>query len=275
MTDGWTYGDVVSLVLILDAAHGFAAHPLTKTDGTQENRGEGCVRDAVHGQVVRRRLRGMGICDRPDRAAVTRARRVRLAPDYNVTIYGAHLMVNPRLSSNPVRRSNPMSLSMYKASVPVFIRGLGALSAILDKAAAHAEAKKIDPAVFINARLAPDMFPLARQVQAASDAAKACVARLAGIAVPSYADTETTFPELQARIAKTVAFLQSADAEQIDGSEERTFTLKLRSSEATFRGQPYLLTIALPNFFFHVTTAYDILRHNGLEIGKLDYLGQF
>ncbi|MGO8918952.1 MAG: DUF1993 family protein [Stellaceae bacterium] len=166
-----------------------------------------------------------------------------------------------------------MPLSMYQASIPVFTRALGILSTLLDKAAAHAEARKIDPAVFINARLAPDMFPLARQVQAASDAAKSCAARLAGIEVPSFPDTETTFPELKARIAKTVDFLESVRPAQIDGSEERVITLKLRGTEVGFPGQRYLLAFILPNFFFHVTTAYDILRHNGLEIGKLDYLG--
>jgi len=166
-----------------------------------------------------------------------------------------------------------MSLSMYQASVPVFIRGLGNLSAILDKAATHAEAKKIDPSVFINARLAPDMYPLSRQVQIASDVAKGCAARLAGIEVPSYEDSETTFPELQARIAKTMAFLQSVSPSQIDGSEQRPISLKLRGKEVSFLGQPYLLSFVLPNFYFHLTTAYAILRHNGLEIGKQDFIG--
>jgi hypothetical protein len=168
-----------------------------------------------------------------------------------------------------------MSLSMYQASTPVFIRGLGNLSAILDKAAAHAEARKIDPAVFINARLAPDMFPLSHQVQIVTDVVKGCAARLAGIEVPSYEDTETTFPELQARIKKTVAFLKSVSAAQIDGSEERKITLRLRGKDVSFLGQPYLLNFVLPNFYFHITAAYSILRHNGLEIGKLDYLGSF
>src|SRR5260370_31533884 len=123
--------------------------------------------------------------------------------------------------------------------------------------------RKIDPAVFINARLAPDMFPLSRQVQSASDSAKGCAARLAGVEIPSYADTETTFPELQARIAKTVAFLQSLAPELIDGSEERAIVLKLRGQETKLTGQYYLLNFVLPNFFFHAVTAYDILRHNG------------
>ena len=166
-----------------------------------------------------------------------------------------------------------MSLSMYQASIPAFVRMLNNLSAILDKAAAQAEAKKIDPSVFINARLAPDMFPLARQVQIATDGVKGCAARLAGIDVPSYPDTETTFPELKARIAKTIAFLQSVSAAQIDGSEERKVTLKLRGEDMVFVGQPYLFEFVIPNFYFHVATAYDILRHNGVEIGKMDYLG--
>ena len=164
---------------------------------------------------------------------------------------------------------------MYQASIPVFIRMLGNLSTILDKALAHAEAKKIDPAIFINARLTPDMFPLSRQVQIATDMVKGCAARLAGIEVPSYEDNETTFADLQARIAKTVAFLQSVSDGQINGSEERTVTLKLRDKEVNFIGQPYLLDFVLPNFYFHITATYAILRHNGVEIGKMDYLGSY
>jgi hypothetical protein len=166
-----------------------------------------------------------------------------------------------------------MSLSIYQASVPVLIRALNNLSAIVDKAVANAEARKIEPAVFINARLAPDMFPLARQIQSASDGAKGCAARLAGIDIPSFADTETSFPELQERIAKTVAFLQSVSEAQFEGSESRTVTMKLRGADVNFTGQSYLLGFALPNFFFHVTTAYAILRHNGVDIGKRDFLG--
>ncbi|MDY0882000.1 DUF1993 domain-containing protein [Dongia soli] len=166
-----------------------------------------------------------------------------------------------------------MTISMYQASVPVFIRQLTNLAAILKKAEEHAEAKKIDPSVFINARLAPDMYALARQVQIASDGAKGCAARLAGIEVPSHPDTETTFAELQARIAKTVDFLKGIKPDQIDGSEERTVTLKMRNGDVSFRGQPYLLNFVLPNLYFHYTTVYAILRHNGVEIGKMDYLG--
>ena len=168
-----------------------------------------------------------------------------------------------------------MSLTMYQASIPVFIHMLGNLSKILDKAATYAEAKKIDPAILINARLAPDMYPLNRQIQIATDMAKGCAARLAGIEVPSYEDNESTFPDLQARIAKTVAFLQSVSAEQINGSGERTVTLKMHGKEIGFLGQPYLLHYVLPNFYFHITTAYAILRHNGLEIGKMDFVGNY
>jgi uncharacterized protein len=168
-----------------------------------------------------------------------------------------------------------MSLTMYQASIPVFIHMLGNLSKILDKAATYAEAKKIDPAILINARLAPDMYPLNRQIQIATDMAKGCAARLAGIEVPSYEDNESTFPDLQARIAKTVAFLQSVSAEQINGSEERTVTLKMHGKEIGFLGQPYLLHYVLPNFYFHITVAYAILRHNGLEIGKMDFVGNY
>jgi hypothetical protein len=167
-----------------------------------------------------------------------------------------------------------MSLTMYQASIPSFVRMLDNLSVILDKAAAHAEAKKIDPAVFINARLAPDMFPLCRQVQIATDMVKGCAARLAGIEVPRYEDNETTFAELQARIGKTKAFLQSVSALQIDGSEERQITLKFGSRELSFLGQPYLLDFVLPNFHFHLSMTYAILRHNGVEIGKKDYIGE-
>ncbi len=166
-----------------------------------------------------------------------------------------------------------MAFSMYQATIPVFIRMLNNLSAILTKASHHAEAKKIDPSVLINARLAPDMFALARQVQIASDTAKGCGARLANIEIPTYEDKEITFAELHERITKTVQFLKSIPEEKFNGSEERKITLKMRSGEIHFNGQQYVLTFALPNFYFHVTTAYDILRHNGLDIGKMDFLG--
>src|SRR6185295_14066326 len=161
-----------------------------------------------------------------------------------------------------------MSISMYRASVPVFVRALDNLSAILKKGEAHEGS-----ASFIEARLAPDMLTLAGQVQRASDSAKGAVARLGGIDNPSFADTEKTFAELQARIRKTIDFLQSAKAEQIDGSEQKKIEFKAGSRELKFTGSDYLLGFALPNFYFHVTTAHAILRHKGVQIGKMDYLG--
>ena len=153
---------------------------------------------------------------------------------------------------------------MYQSSVPVFIRQLENLSAILTKAAAHAEAKKIDQSVFITARLFPDMFPLSRQVQIACDSVKAGAARLAEVELPSFADTEVTFAELQERITKTVQFLQSLKAEQIDGKENLKITYTQRGKESNFIGQPYLLNYVLPNLYFHITATYAILRHNGV-----------
>ena len=166
-----------------------------------------------------------------------------------------------------------MKISMYQASVPVFIRVLGNLTVVLDKGAAHAEAKKIDPAVLINSRLFPDMFPFSRQVQIVTDNAKGGASRLAGLEPPKYDDTESNFPELKARIDKTVAFLKTFKPDQIDGSEDKTINLKLGKETLTFQGMPYLLNLVLPNIYFHTVTAYDILRHNGVEIGKKDYLG--
>ena len=166
-----------------------------------------------------------------------------------------------------------MKISMYQASVPMFIRMLNSLAAVLDKGAAHAEAKKIDPSVLINARLYPDMLPLSRQVQIAGDGAKGAAARLAGLEPPKYEDTETSFSDLKGRIQKTISYLNMLKPEQIDGSEERAVTIPLRGQPVTFQGLPYLLNHAVPNLYFHVTTAYDILRHNGVEIGKADFLG--
>ncbi|ATB28580.1 DUF1993 domain-containing protein [Melittangium boletus] len=168
-----------------------------------------------------------------------------------------------------------MSLSMYQASVPVFIHMLGNLSAILGKAAAYAETKKIAHPVLLGSRLAPDMLPLSAQIQIACDSAVRCASRLAGVDLPSNPDTETSIPEFQERIAKSIAFLKSVSAAQIDGSEERTVTLQMRTGEMKFQGQPFLLGFALPNFYFHLTTAYAILRHNGLDIGKADFLGKY
>jgi hypothetical protein len=166
-----------------------------------------------------------------------------------------------------------MPLTMYQASAPRFANTLRNLSAILDKAQAHAEAKKLDPAALTQARLFPDMFPLVRQVQIACDTAKGAVARLAGLEIPKHEDTEQTFAELKARIAKTVDFVESAKPAQLDGAEEKEITLKMRSGDVKYKGLQYLLGHAYPNFYFHVTTAYNILRHNGVEVGKKDYIG--
>ncbi len=166
-----------------------------------------------------------------------------------------------------------MKISMYQASAPRFINILTNLSAILDKAQAHVEAKKIDPVALTAYRLAPDMFPFTRQVQTASDTAKGAVARLAGVDIPKFDDTEQTFPELKSRIAKTIEFIKTVKAEQVDGTEDKEIVLKLGAREVRFTGIQYLLGHAYPNFYFHVTTAYNILRHNGVEIGKRDYIG--
>jgi len=162
---------------------------------------------------------------------------------------------------------------MYQASAPRFANTLKNLSAILDKAKAHAEAKKIDETVLTSSRLYPDMFALARQVQIACDSAKGAVARLAGVEIPKHEDTEKTFDELKERIAKTLAFIATVKPGQIDGSEEKEIVLKLRGKDVPFKGLQYLMGFAWPNFYFHTVTAYDILRHNGIEIGKQDFIG--
>jgi len=165
-----------------------------------------------------------------------------------------------------------MSLSLYDSSVPVYIQMLTAVSRNLDKVAAFCEAKKIDPAVLLGCRLYPDMFPLMRQVQVAGDNAKGPAARLAGVPVPSYEDNEKTIAELKARIAKTNEFLGTLDRKAFDGAEERDIKFVTSGRERVMKGQAYLLSHALPNFFFHVTTAYAIMRHNGVELGKRDFL---
>jgi hypothetical protein len=166
-----------------------------------------------------------------------------------------------------------MPITMYQASVPQFVRMLGCLKSILQKAAAHAAAKKIDEAVFVNARLAPDMLPLTGQVQIATDFARGTSARLAGSEMPKVEDNEKTFAELTARIDAAIAYVKTMSAAQIDGSESRQVTRKVGGIEMTFSGQDYLIKFALPNFYFHVTTAYAILRHNGVDVGKMDFLG--
>jgi uncharacterized protein len=164
-------------------------------------------------------------------------------------------------------------MSMSNASIPVFEIGLNALSALLDKVQAYAEAKSIDPIVLLNARLFPDMFAFTRQVQSACDQAKNGGARLAGIDPPSYEDNEKTIAELKARIAKTVAFVKTLDAKKIDESTNREITLPLGPNKGYMKGADYLNHFVVPNFHFHVTTAYNILRHCGVEIGKRDFLG--
>ena len=162
---------------------------------------------------------------------------------------------------------------MYQASVPVLLHALGNLSAILNKALLNAESRKFDAAVLLQARLAPDMFPFIRQVQIVTDTAKGCGARLAGVDIPSFPDTETSFDELQQRIAKTVVFLQGLQPAQFEGSESRDIVLKFPHQTLNFTGQDYLQFFVLPNFYFPLTTAYAILRHNGVPLGKVDYLG--
>lgn len=167
-----------------------------------------------------------------------------------------------------------MTISMYHASVPVFIRMLGNLNNVLDKAAAHAAEKKIEPEVLLNMRLFPDMFPMVRQVQIVSDTAKGGASRLAGLEPPKFEDNERSFPDLRARIERTIAHLQTLKAEQFEGSEDRTITIVARGKTNTHQGMPYLLNTVLPNLYFHITTAYNILRHCGVDIGKRDYLGR-
>ena len=166
-----------------------------------------------------------------------------------------------------------MQISMYQASIPPFVRMLNNLAAILEKAEAHAAAKKIDPNVFLTSRLYPDMYPLVKQVQIATDNVKGSAARLAGITPPVFEDTEATFPELQARIRKTIAFIQTVTSQQIDGSEGKDIKMVFPSLTLEFTGQDYLLNFAQPNVYFHISMTYAILRHNGVDVGKADFLG--
>lgn len=166
-----------------------------------------------------------------------------------------------------------MKQSMFEASIPAFIHALNNLAVILQKGADYAAAKKIDTTVLANSRLFADMFPLARQVQIASDSAKGGAARLAGVEAPAFEDNEKTLPELIERVKKTVAYLQTLTPAQIDGSEDKTMTWQTRSGSKSMQGLPYLRAHVIPNLYFHVTTAYNILRHNGVELGKKDFLG--
>ena len=166
-----------------------------------------------------------------------------------------------------------MTLSMYQASVPRFVNILGNLSNILDKAQAHIDAKKIADASLTAYRLFPDMLPMTTQVQIACDAAKGVVARLAGVAIPAFDDNEATLADLKARVAKTIAFIQTITPAQIDGTEDKEIVIKRGEKETHYKGMQFLLGHAIPNFYFHVATTYNILRHNGVEIGKRDFLG--
>ncbi|MGA7327685.1 MAG: DUF1993 domain-containing protein [Rhodomicrobium sp.] len=166
-----------------------------------------------------------------------------------------------------------MPLSMYEAAFPPVIRTLGNLSAILDKAAAHCEARKIDPSVLMHYRFAPDMYAFPRQLQVVTDQAKAMAARLAGLEVPSYPDTENTIEELKARLAKTLDFVKSVPQSKVEGSENRTIMLQPGGREMTLSGRDYVFGFVLPNFYFHAATAYDLLRHAGVELRKRDFIG--
>jgi uncharacterized protein len=166
-----------------------------------------------------------------------------------------------------------MSIGMYSASVPVFVRMLSNVSGWLDKAEAYAAAKKFEPAVFLSARLAPDMLPFTKQIQIACDVAKFCVARLGGLEAPKFEDNETSVAELRQRIAKTVAFIQTATPAQLNGTEDKDITIPMRSAPLHLKGEAYLNFFVLPNVYFHLTTVYALLRHNGVELGKSDFLG--
>ena len=166
-----------------------------------------------------------------------------------------------------------MTISMHSASVPIFVRMLGNLGTWLDKAEAHAHAKKFDPSVYLAARLAPDMLPFARQIQIASDVAKFGVARLAGVDAPKFEDNEASLAELRERVQKTIAYLHSVPASQIDGTENKDVVVPRRDGSMTLKGEFYLKHFVLPNFYFHVTTTYALLRHSGVDLGKTDYLG--
>lgn len=167
-----------------------------------------------------------------------------------------------------------MAISMYETTIPALRKMLGNLSAILSKAEAHATARKIDPAVLLQSRLFPDMFALTKQVQIACDFAKGAAGRLAGEEVPKYEDNETTFDQLRARIAKTLAFMETCRQAQFAGAEARAVKLTMGGKGYEFTGLDYVNHVVFPNFYFHVTTAYDILRHNGVELGKADFVGE-
>ena len=166
-----------------------------------------------------------------------------------------------------------MSITMHSASVPIFVRMLGNMTAWLDKAEAHAQARKFDSSVYLNARFAPDMLPFTKQIQIACDAVKFGVARLSGVEAPKFEDNEANFADLRARIRKTLDYIESVPASQIDGTETKDVVVPRRDGSMTLKGEAYLKHFVLPNFFFHVTTTYALLRHNGVDLGKTDFLG--
>jgi hypothetical protein len=226
---------------------------------------DGCRRMAADGVIVSSGLHpgaGRPSRRRQDRVALRTAAAALTLPGKAHRVLAIHL------------QGLPVSLSFYQASVPVFLRGFDNLSGLLDKAAAHVALSGTAEAALVEARLAPDMYPLARQVQIASDAAKGCVARLAGLDVPSFPDDETTIDELKVRIAKTVEFIKSVDSAAVNAGADRVIEIKLGGVPTPFTAQAYLLGFAMPNFYFHLTTAYAIMRHNGVPLGKMDYLGK-
>jgi hypothetical protein len=179
----------------------------------------------------------------------------------------------PRLKQQPPEETYAMGITMHSASVPIFVRTLTGMLAWLDKAEAHAKARKFDTAVYLQARLAPDMLPFVSQIRIASDAAKGCAARLAGMEIPRFEDNEASFDELRERIRKTIAYVESVPASAIDGSEARDIEIPRRDKEPLrLKGEFFLKHWSLPNFFFHCSMAYALLRHNGVELGKADFL---
>ena len=196
-------------------------------------------------------------------------RRVGPRPERSIV----HARGEPATIALSLRKDSSMALDMHSASVPIFVRMLGNLITWLDKAEAHATAKKFEPSVYLTARLSPDMLPLPTQIQIACDAAKFCIARLAGSEGPAFPDDEKTLADLRQRVTKTIDYLKSVPAAQIIGSDAKEISVPRRAGPITMSGEAYLKYFALPNFFFHVTTTYALLRHNGVELGKMDFLG--
>ena len=212
--------------------------------------------------------------DGPEGRAKTVNYRKKCPPFAHPTGVAKAAVARPAYHVALSRPDSAMQISLYGAASSMLTRGLKNLDAILDKAVASAEARKFDPAVLLSARLAPDMFPLLRQVQIACDFGKGTMARLAGVENPKFEDSETSFADLKARIAKTLAFIASIKEADFAGAEDRDITIQIPSQTLQFKGLPYFTGYAIPNFHFHMTTAYAILRHNGVELGKRDYIGQ-